>query len=152
MKNKSWHLNRRTFLQSSAVCMALPWLEAMSADKSSSTVRRFFGGYFAYGVPMPADNAPDRMKNGWFPVGTGKDYKAPDMHKSIMPLRDKITFLGGLSHPYMRGTSAHKGADFFLTGANILNTYENQTISVDQRIAAVIGNDTRFKSLVMSSL
>ena len=131
--------------------MALPWLEAMSADKGAAKVTRFFGGYFAYGVPMPADNAQDRMTHGWFPVGTGKDYKAPDMHKSIMPMKDKITFISGLSHPYMRGTSAHKGADYFLTGADILKTYDKQTISIDQHIANYIGNDTRFKSLILSS-
>ena len=63
---------------------------------------------------MPKDDAPDRMKHGWFPMGTGKNYKATDMHKSIMPLRDKITFISGLSHPDTRNTSAHKGADWFL--------------------------------------
>ncbi len=150
MKKKSWHLNRRTFLKSASVCMALPWMEAMAAD-TKSIPKRFFGGYFAYGVPMPKDDAPDRMKHGWFPMGTGRNYKAPDMHKSIMPLRDKITFISGLSHPDTRNTSAHKGADWFLTGADILNSYEKQSISIDQHIANSIGDDTRFKSLVMST-
>ena len=73
------------------------------------------------------------------------------MHKSIMPLRKKVTFLSGLSHPSMRRTSAHKGADYFLTGANLLKTYDKQTISIDQRLAQSLGKDTRFPSLVMSS-
>ncbi len=100
---------------------------------------------------MPADDAPDRMENGWFPVGEGKDYEAPAMHDCIMPLREKITFLSGLSHPSMRGTSAHKGADYFLTGANILKTYDKQSISIDQYMAKTLSQDTRFRSLVMSS-
>ena len=115
MTQKSWHLNRRTVLKSAGVCLSLPWLECMAVEQKDRLKQRFFAGYFAYGVPMPADNAQDRMEKGWFPVGTGKDYQAPVMHDSFMPLRDKITYLSGLSHPAMRSTSAHKGADYFLT-------------------------------------
>ena len=151
MKRKSWHIDRRTALKSAGVCLALPWLECMATDKQAAPKQRFFAGYFAYGVPMPAYNAADRMTNGWFPVGEGKEYKAPVMHNSITPLREKITFLSGLSHPSMRGTSAHKGADYFLTGANILKTYDKQSVSIDQYLAQTLGNETRFRSLVMSS-
>lgn len=151
MTRKSWHLNRRTVLKSAGVSLTLPWLECMAGDKKAKPKQRFFAGYFAYGVPMPADDASDRMENGWFPVGEGKNYEAPVMHDSIMPLREKITFLSGLSHPSMRGTSAHKGADYFLTGANILKTYDKQSISIDQYMAKSLGQDTRFRSLVMSS-
>ncbi|MCP4945776.1 MAG: DUF1552 domain-containing protein, partial [Planctomycetaceae bacterium] len=152
MKRKSWHLNRRMALKSTGVGLALPWLEGMASDQANRPRKRFFAGYFAYGVPMPADGADDRMQNGWFPVGEGKDYAAPEMHQSIMPLRDKITFLSGLSHPSMRRTSAHKGADYFLTGADILKTYDKQSISIDQHLAQELGKETRFRSLVMSSL
>ncbi|MFP6764173.1 MAG: DUF1552 domain-containing protein [Planctomycetaceae bacterium] len=151
MHQKSWHLDRRTALKSAGVCLALPWMECMAADEQATSKQRFFAGYFAYGVPMPADNAPDRLNHGWFPVGEGRDYQAPAMHQSIMPLRDKITFLSGLSHPSMRRTSAHKGADYFLTGANILKTYDKQSISIDQKLAQSLGTDTRIPSLVMSS-
>ena len=152
MKHKSWHLNRRMALKSTGVCLGLPWLEAMANDQTNRPRKRFFAGYFAYGVPMPSDDAADRMENGWFPVGEGRNYVAPDMHNSIMPLRDKITFLSGLSHPSMRRTSAHKGADYFLTGADILKTYDKQSISIDQHLAQELGNETRFQSLVMSSM
>lgn len=152
MKKKSWHMDRRTVLKSVGVTMALPWLECMSWGAEHAEPRkRFFAGFFAYGVPMPTDDAPDRLTNGWFPLGEGKDYVAPTMHKDIMPLRDKITFLSGLSHPSMRTTSAHKGADYFLTGADILKTYDKQTISIDQHLAQTLGRDTRFESLVLSS-
>jgi len=139
-------------LKSTGVCLTLPWLEGMAADPSTLPRQRFFAGYFAYGVPMPSDKAPERMEHGWFPVGEGKDYVAPRMHDSMMPLRDKITFLSGLSHPAMRRTSAHKGADYFLTGADILKTYDKQSISIDQYLAQKLGTETRFESLVMSSL
>jgi hypothetical protein len=148
---KSWHLKRRTLLKSAGVSLALPWLECMASDKTATPKKRFFGGYFAYGVPMPADDAPDRLENGWFPVGEGKEYTATAMHKSILPMKGKTTFLSGLSHPSMRTTSAHKGADYFLTGADLLKTYDKQTISIDQHIAQALGQDTRFQSLVLSS-
>ena len=151
MKQKSWHLNRRIALQSMGVCISLPWLECMADDKTAVPKQRFFGGYFAYGVPMPSDSAADRLDHGWFPLGEGKDYEVPAMHENIMPLRDKVTFLSGLSHPSMRRTSAHKGADYFLTGADILKTYDKQSISIDQHLAQTMGNDTRFQSLVLSS-
>ena len=106
MKSKSWHLNRRTILKSAGVSVALPWLECMGAEDDAAEPRkRFFGGYFAYGVPMPADDDADRLEHGWFPLGEGRDYKVPAMHESIMPLREKVTFLSGLSHPSMRSTS-----------------------------------------------
>lgn len=150
---KSWHLDRRTVLRSTGgVCLALPWLEAMASDSTAAPRRRFFAGYFAYGVPMPDDDAPDRLSHGWFPVGEGRNYQPTDMHQNIMPMRDKITFLSGLSHPAMRTTSAHKGADYFLTGANILKTYDKQSISIDQHLVPALGQDTRFSSLVMSSM
>jgi len=152
VKRKSWHLNRRMALKSTGICLTLPWLEGMANDQSNRPRQRFFAGYFAYGVPMPSDDATDRMEHGWFPMGEGKEYVAPEMHQSIMPLRDKITFLSGLSHPAMRRTSAHKGADYFLTGADILKTYDKQSISIDQYLTHELGKDTRFQSLVMSSL
>ncbi len=148
---KPWHLNRRTVLKSAGVCLALPWLECMGADAAAAPKKRFFAGYFAYGVPMPADDAPDRLDHGWFPLGEGRDYQLPKMHECLVPMKEKVTYLSGLSHPSMRGTSAHKGADYFLTGANILKTYDKQSISIDQHVASSLGNETRFQSLVMSS-
>ena len=139
-------------LKSTGVCLSLPWLEGMAQDRTERPKQRCFAGYFAYGVPMPSNDASDRMEHGWFPLGEGKDYVPPQMHQSIMPLRDKITFLSGLSHPSMRRTSAHKGADYFLTGANILKTYDKQSVSIDQHLAQQLGRDTRFQSLVMSSM
>ena len=128
--------------KSTGVCMTLPWLEGMASDQKAEKRKRFFAGYFAYGVPMPADDAPDRMENGWFPVGQGRDYEATKMHRHILPMRDKITFLSGLSHPSMRSTSAHKGADYFLTGADLLKTYDKQSISIDQHVANEAKADT----------
>ena len=130
--------------------MALPWLEAMSADKQSQPIQRFFAGYFAYGVPMPSDDSDQRLTNGWFPFGTGKDYKLPDMHKTIMPVKSKSTFLSGLYHP--NGASpSHKACDSYLTGANIRQNYEKQSISIDQYLASKLGSATRYKSLVYST-
>jgi len=151
MKQKSWHLDRKSFLQSSGICLGLPWLECMSNDNTSQSKPRFFAGYFPYGVPMIEDDNKHRLAHGWFPLGGGENYKMTDMQKPFSNLRQDISYTSGLSHPSMRKTSAHKGADVFLTGSQILNTYQNQSVSIDQVIANSIGQSTRFPSLVLSS-
>lgn len=87
---KSWHLKRRTILKSAGVTVSLPLMECMGDEAAPAQKKRFFGGYFAYGVPMPNDDAEDRLQNGWFPMGEGRNYDVPDMHQCIMPLRDKV--------------------------------------------------------------
>ena len=69
--------------------MSLPWLESMASADGAGGKQRFFAGYFAYGVPMPEDDAADRLEHGWFPLGEGTEYQAPAMHQSIMPLKER---------------------------------------------------------------
>ena len=117
---KSWHLTRRTVLRGTGVCMALPWLEGMSHAAPAEKIKpRVCFTYFHYGVPMPPDDHPDRLKYGWFPVGEGKDYPATETLASLEKFRDKLTYLGGLSHPLGRRVGGHQAGDVFLTGADI---------------------------------
>jgi hypothetical protein len=100
---KSWHLTRRTVLRGTGVCIALPWLEGMSQAAPAETIKpRMCFAYFHYGVPMPPDDHPDRLKFGWFPVGEGRDYQTTETLSSLEPFREKLTYLGGLSHPLGR--------------------------------------------------
>ena len=149
---KSWHLSRRTFLRGTGVCIALPWLEGMSLAAPAEKIKpRMCFAYFHYGVPMPPDDHPDRLKFGWFPVGEGQDYQTTDTLSSLEPHRDKLTYFGGLSHPLGRRVSGHKAGDVFLTGADISGTQYKQSVSVDQVAAMAIGDENRFPSLVLST-
>ena len=149
---KSWHLTRRTFLRGTGVCIALPWLEGMSHAAPAEKIKpRVCFTYFHYGVPMPPDDHPDRLKYGWFPVGEGKDYQATETLASLEPFRDKLTYLGGLSHPLGRRVGGHQAGDVFLTGADISGSLYRQSISVDQVASMAIGDDNRFPSMVLST-
>ena len=63
-----------------------------------------------------------------------------------------MTVLSGLSHPSARNIHGHSNADQFLTGAPTgpSGDYTN-SISLDQRYAEHVGNETRISSLVMST-
>jgi hypothetical protein len=149
---KSWHLSRRIFLRGTGVCIALPWLEGMSLAAPAEKIKpRVCFTYFHYGVPMPPDDHPDRLKYGWFPVGEGRDYQTTATLSSLEPFRDKLTYFGGLSHPLGRRVSGHKAGDVFLTGADISGTLYKQSVSVDQVAAMAIGDENRFPSMVLST-
>ncbi len=152
MKQKSWQLNRRTFLRAAGTCMALPWLEGMSWAKDSvPRIPRMCCIYFHFGVPTPPDDHPERAKYGWFPTGSGANFDFTGTHRSLKPFREKLTYFGGLSHPLGRGVNGHKVGDVYLTGADISGDSYRQSVSVDQIAAKAIGHKTRFDSLVLSS-
>ncbi len=146
--SQRWLLNRRHFLRGLGTTMALPLLDAMmplrtnAAAVVASKPRRSVFIYVPNGV------------NGmtWQVKKAGRDY---DLSPSLQPLashREDFTVFSGLHHPNGIG-QAHVCADTWLTGAKIdaqsARKYEN-TISCDQVMAAVTGQQTRFSSLELS--
>lgn len=152
MKNKSYHLDRRTFLRGvGGLALGLPFLEAMDASATGAApAKRFCALFFPYGVPLPPEDHPHHDDWNWFPSGEGRDYHLTKTLSPLEPLRDDFTILGGLSHPTGRSTVGHAVGDIFLTGSNAHRTFRN-TQSLDQVIAEVAGERTRLPSLVMSS-
>ena len=150
--NKPWNIQRRTFLRGTGTCLALPFLEGMSwAADATAPVPRLAFSFFPFGVPMPKDDHPIREKFGWFPTGEGAGFQFTEAHKTFEPLRDKLTYFGGLSHPLGRRVPGHKAGDVYLTGADISGSAYRQSISVDQVAANAVGDKTRFPSLVLST-
>lgn len=155
MARKSWHLSRRTFLMGTGVSLGLPWLDCMSAAgetvaKQAGVPRRICGLYFGFGVALPPENH-EHAKWRWFPTGEGRDYQFTETLKPLESTRDKVTILGGLSHPNGRRMGAHDTADTFLTGSFLNNKFLINTVSMDQVAAQAIGDQTRFSSLVLST-
>jgi hypothetical protein len=126
------------------------------ADASESAApevlvpRRICALYFGFGVALPPENH-EHAHWRWFPQGDGRDFRFTETLKPLERQREKLTILGGLSHPNGRRMGAHDTADTFLTGAYLNNKQLVNTISVDQVAAKAIGDQTRFSSLVLST-
>ena len=142
---------RRHFLRASGITLALPWLEAF-ADNGSAKVspKRFCAIYFPYGVSLP-DEKHEHAKWNWFPSETGRDFQFSESLKSLAPLRDQVSVIGGLHHPQMAGGGGHDSGDTFLTGAALKNGNFKNSISLDQVMARELGGETRYSSLVLST-
>jgi hypothetical protein len=154
MARKSWHLSRRTFLRGTGVGLALPWLECMSSGATAAAVRelpkRLCSIYVPFGVSLPPPNHKHAKWN-WFPTGKGREFEFTETLKSLEPHRKKLTVIGGLSHPNGRKMGGHDTGDIFLTGAYMRGSKMTNSISIDQLVAAKHGEQTRFRSLVLSS-
>lgn len=137
-------LSRRTFLRSSAVALALPWLEAMrpvglrAATAVEAAPRRFVA------INIPLGFIAERF----FPAQTGSDYTLSPYLEPGGTLRSEFTIFSGTSHPGVDG--GHAAEKSFLTAAPSpgARTFKN-TISLDQLLADKIGEQTRFASLVL---
>lgn len=137
------------------VSLGLPWLECMSSRADDVTdnatpPRRMCAMYFGFGVGMPhGENENTQWR--WFPAGEGSDFQFTETLKPLEDHRQKVTILGGLSHPNGRRMGGHDTGDTFLTGAFLNNKMLRNTVSVDQIAAASFHDQTRFSSLVMST-
>lgn len=151
-------IDRRRFLRGSAFALGLPWFESMAAawpargQESGAGRRRFACVYFPDGVPMPLREDPAFEEWSWFPHGSGREFRFTKCLEPLEPLRQHLTVYSGLSHPEVRDVHGHSNADQFLTGANTgaKGEYRNG-ISLDQVIAAHVGDETRHASLVLST-
>jgi hypothetical protein len=144
--SQRWLLSRRHFLRGAGTAMALPLLDAMTplhaATTAASKPRRSVFVYIPNGV------------NGmtWQVQKSGRAF---ELSRALMPLaphREDFTVFSGLFHPNGLG-QAHVCADTWLTGAKIdaqsARQYHN-TVSVDQLMAEVTSQHTRFSSLELS--
>ena len=150
MSRKPWHLHRRTFLRGAGATLALPFLECMVASaKTLPRPKRFCSIYFPYGVSLPKKK-DDSAKWQWFPDAIGRYYKFNESLKCLEPLREHLSILGGLSHPHGRKIGGHDSANIFLTAAELKGGQLKNSASIDQLMAAQLGDDTRFRSLSLS--
>ncbi|MEK6233390.1 MAG: DUF1552 domain-containing protein [Planctomycetales bacterium] len=151
---KAFPLNRRNFIQGAGVALGLPWLEtlATAAPSPNESPKRFVSVYHPDGVGLPLKTDPAWKDWSWFPHGGERDFQLTKVLDVLEPLRDEITIYSGLSHPAVRKVHGHSNADQYLTGAPIggHGPYQN-SISLDQAVAAYAGEFTRHSSLVMST-
>ena len=155
MKKKPWQLNRRTFLRGVGVVCALPYLECMAqtarAATPSAPPKRMCFLYTPNGVGLPPVESEFHQDWNWFPHGEGRNYKFSKTLASLEPYRERLSILGGLSHPKSRELLGHLAGDTWLTGGDVRGSKYLNSVSVDQKAALTIGKETRFPSLTLST-
>jgi hypothetical protein len=132
--------SRRHFLRSTTALVALPALESLRLQALASP------------SPQPTDSPVKRLvciganlglyTPALYPTKEGADYDLTPSLAPLKELRDDFTLLSGLDH---RAGGGHGNWPNFLCGKNLGET------SLDQRVAAQIGETTRFQSLVLSA-
>jgi hypothetical protein len=144
------NLNRRTFIRTTGVSLALPWLNVFADDTTTGT-----------SAPSSDRQPPRRMicicaplglhPDNFFPTQSGKDYELSPYLDILKDYRDEFTVISGLAHAGMGSSFAHQASASFLTGAPGAGRpgFRN-TISLDQFAADHIGTQTRFPSLALS--
>lgn len=144
-------LNRRKFLRSAGVTLALPLLDAMipaftPLAKAAENLRpkRFVGIWHPHGA------APGY----WSPLQTGADFGFSYITKPLEPFRNRVVLISGLDVPEAFSTEEEPGGNHargavFLSGArprrNAVSPYLGETI--DQMIAKKYGQDTILGSI-----
>ncbi len=137
--SQSWLIDRRTALKAMGTFISLPLLECMvplrGAESATAAPRRSAFIYIANGV----------HSLNYQILKPGKDYQ---FSRSLAPLekhRDVITPISGLHHPGSLGYH-HNCISIWLTGGK-LGPADRNTISVDQKMAELTAQHTRYPSL-----
>ena len=133
-------ISRRTFLRTSGIALALPWLESLAVAGGPAAPRRMVTVCTGFGLYGPS----------FFPEKAGRDYEASEYLKVLDGLRDQFTVFSGISHPEIGGDHASEAC--FLTSAKhpTAGGFRN-TVSLDYVAAKHVGNQTRFPLLTLST-
>lgn len=144
------HFSRRRLLQGlvggSAVAVGLPWLESLVHSGARASAGGLFPlrfGCFFWGN----GNRPDR----WTPTGEGAGYTLSPELAPLAGLESRLTVVSGLQVKVANTIPHWSGAAGMMAGAASMgNDNDNWTVvgpTIDQVIAAEIGNDTIYRSL-----
>lgn len=133
-------LSRRRFLRGVGVSLALPVLEVSASSRGTAPARRFVCLSNNYGVYrrafFPSEDQP------------GQGY---DMPPTLAPLerhRAHLTLFTNLDHGK---TGGHAGVPVLLSGVrpHLAPNFPEGNLSLDQKLAEVIGARTRYPSMTL---
>ncbi len=138
-------LNRRFFLRSTGISMALPFLESLTGRVSAKAA--------AASPPMRMvciGNLLGFYPPAFFPTKTGADYELPDSVQALKPHQKDFTLYSGLDHGVKGG---HFAMSSFLSGVRTADAkgMPEGNITLDQRAAETLGGATRFPTLALGS-
>ena len=142
-------VSRRSVLRGLGATIALPWLESLpvwAADPAKSAKP---------GEP-PVRFACVFSGNGfvskeWWAKGSGDSMEFGKVLEPIAPFREKLLFLRGLYNPNARNCGIHScQTGNLLTGDRLASGGRIRAgVSIDQRLAQHVGDQTKVKSLVL---
>ena len=124
--------DRRKFLQGVGASLALPMLEsfaprsAQGAQTAGTERLVCVGTYLGF------------YQSSFYPQQAGPDYEISPVLQPIERFRDQTTVFSGLDH---RGRNGHEAWSAWMSGS------ATGSVSLDQLVAAEIGDRTRFDSL-----
>ena len=147
--------NRRFFLKSAGISLALPLLESLSNRALGAGLAEGSkaGAALKAGRPVrlvAIGNALGFYQPSFWPEKTGRDYDLPRLLKPLAAHQNNFTLFSGLDH-------GHKGGHFaihsYLSGVRTMDAkgMPDGNITLDQRAAESIGGATRFPSLTIGS-
>ena len=139
---------RRTFLRGAGAAIALPLLDAMvpaltAAAQTAAARLRVGFVYIPHGVIM----------SQWTPTGEGADFEFTPILEPLESFRDSLVVVSNLTRADVNSNHAVSSA-CWLTGVPPKRTDGpdfSAGVSVDQVIAARIGQDTAFPSLEVAT-
>ncbi len=137
--------NRRFFLRSTGISMALPFLESLTGRVSAKAA--------AASPPMRMvciGNLLGFYPPAFFPTKAGADYELPDSVQALKPHQKDFTLYSGLDHGVKGG---HFAMSSFLSGVRTADAkgMPEGNITLDQRAAETLGGATRFPTLALGS-
>jgi hypothetical protein len=132
--------SRRCFLRGAGVALCLPWLESLGgvvhAAEAGKEPRRLLLICLPLGI----------YRDSLIPKQSGTSYELPEYLAPLADLRDRFSIVSGLEHPGVSG--GHAAQPRIFTG---VPSAERNRRSLDQYVAATLGQHTRFDSLALSA-
>ena len=137
--SQSWLIDRRHALRALGTFISLPFLECMvplrASEKETAAPKRSAFIYLANGV----------HSLNYQITTEGKDYQFSRALKPLEKHREVITPISGLHHPGAL-SHHHNCISVWLTGGK-LGPSDRNTISVDQKMAEITAQHTRYPSM-----
>lgn len=131
---------RRNFLRGVGVTLSLPWLESMGGLLHAADVEKEPRRLLLVCLPLGI------YRDAILPKQTGPGYEATEYLSALSDFRDQFTVISGLDHPGVGG--GHASQPRIFTGQP---SAERNRHSLDQHVAAVLGQHTRFDTLTLSA-
>ena len=149
-QQKADQLSRRVFLRGAGVMMALPWMESLpvwgaaaeAPKAASATPKRFVVQFMGTGI----------SPNNWGATGEGASMVLNKSLQPLEPFKTKLNVISGLFNRPSTGVGIHPGmTGGILSGMPLTRgAVLHGGVSVDQMLAAHLGQDTMQPSLVLA--